>query len=366
MKAVKIAGIRLINYFNDGINWKDHKDIVLDYWKVNKCQEVGYNVRMFEKMFYVEDLPVKAQEAYETWFKSFDMQSEEPSWIEFISGTLNIFYKTKDPILLQDNIWYVHLFQSEIHAREICEEQTFHGSPNLNAFWKLNTNTKAEEVGGRRNGYLFVNTLADTHPQNTKGFYWAVAFQCDEVVRLSYLDDKEYKNKCICWAANAKNMTLLQVTLSGRFMILPTFVKGKAWREDKNVPNGNVPTNALGGSALDKFLRVNYDNMYGVIERSEEEIKKANEAENQRKNAVNTFNDEEVKVSQVVPDINEFIINGNVSPERRDMNRKIREGIREKNQLREREIKKKVRDAEKESGRADRNKRNKLNPFISG
>ena len=30
MKARKIAGIRLINYINDGITWKSHKDIILD------------------------------------------------------------------------------------------------------------------------------------------------------------------------------------------------------------------------------------------------------------------------------------------------------------------------------------------------
>lgn len=366
MKAVKIAGIRLINYLTDGINWKDHSDIVLDFWKTHKCQESGYTTRLFEKMFYVEDLPVKAQDAYKNWFNNFDKQSEDPEWITFITGTLNIFYKTKDPLPMIDNTWYVHLFQSEVHARQICEEQVFHGSPNLNAFWKLNTVTKAEEVGGRRNGYLFVNTLAETPPQVTKGFYWAVAFQCEEVVRLSYLDERDYKSKCICWAANAKNMVLLQITPSGRFMIIPTFVKGKAWREDKVVPNGNVPTNALGGAALDKFLRGNYENMFGIIEQQELLIKKENESENKRKNAVNTLNDEEIKMSQVIPDINDFIIDGNVSPERNDFNRKIRESIREKNQLRQREIRKKARAIEKAKNRSTRNERNKLNPFISG
>jgi PAS domain S-box-containing protein len=41
MKSQKIAGIRLINYINDGINWKDHKDIVLDFWIYNKSRDMG-------------------------------------------------------------------------------------------------------------------------------------------------------------------------------------------------------------------------------------------------------------------------------------------------------------------------------------
>jgi hypothetical protein len=147
MKAVKLAGIRLVNYIIDGINWKDHRDIVLDFWVSYKCREFGYVPKQFFNMFTVEELPTEAQGQYEQWFNGYNFQStDDKDWIDFVNGTLNVFYHTKDPIMLGEDEWYVDLMKSEIEAREIAEAQLYHGNPNINSFWKLDTNSKPEEV----------------------------------------------------------------------------------------------------------------------------------------------------------------------------------------------------------------------------
>jgi hypothetical protein len=253
--------------------------------------------------------------------------------------------------------------KSEVKAREICETQIYHGNPNINSFWKLDTNSKPEEVGGRRNGYIFTNELKDISPKDTKGFYWAVAFQCTETVKLSYRDKDGLKSKCINWAANATHMTLLKITTAGRFLVDRVFVEGKAWRRDRYIPQDDVPTYPLTGAALNKHIVQNFYDMYGVWDEIDAEIKDAKEASNQRKNAINTFNDEEVKVSEVLNNVKDFIMDGNVPAKRRERNKKIRQAIREKNKLREREIKKKIREIEKSKRKKDKRDRTKFNPF---
>lgn len=365
MKARKIAGIRLVNYIHDSINWKDHRDIVLDFWVAFKCREAGYYPKQFDGMFVVEELPIQAQSDYEAWFNGFDFQTEEDKdWLEFVSDTLNIFYHTQDPIEMPEETWYIDLMQSEVKAREIAEEQVYHGNPNINNFWKIDTNSKPDEVGGRRNGYLFTSELAEIDPSDTKGFYWAIAFQCPETVKLFFLDGEQKKSKCINWAANCTHMTLLKITGDGRFRVEPVFVEGKAWRSDRNIPQGNLPTSPLSGRALNKYFNHNFKEMYGIWDEIDEKTKKANEAANQRKNAVNTFSDEQVKVSKVLDKtVNEFIVDGNVSPERRERNKKIRQAIREKNKLREREIRKKMRDIEKAETKQSNRDHDKYNAF---
>jgi len=105
--------------------------------------------------------------------------------------------------------------------------------------------------------------------------------------------------------------------------------------------------------------------MYGIWDKIDQTEKDLNRDTNARKNAANTMNDEEVKIGKVIRDIDKFIIDGNVSPERREHNKAVRLAIREKNKLREKEIKKKIREMEKEEGKKDRRERNKLNPFLS-
>ena len=362
MKAVKLAGIRLINYINDSINWKDHKDIVLDFWVSFKCSESSYSSSQFDGMYTVESLPTEVQKIYENWFKDFDFQTEEDKdWLEFVNGTLNIFYHTKDPTEMKEATWYIDLMQSEIKAREIVEEQLYHGNPNINAFWKIETNSKPEEVGGRRNGYIFSQPLEKISANDTKGHYWAVVYQCPETVKLTYMDKDEPKSKCINWAANCKHMTLIQITSDGRFVLVPVFIKGKVWKGDRMVPSGEVIQNPLMAVGLLSYIKENFYNMYGIWDEVDEEVKDTRESSNQRKNAVNTMNDEEIKLSEVIDDTELFIDEGNVSPKRRDENKRIRQAVRDKNKLREREIKKKIRALEKEKRNAGERTSKKLN-----
>jgi hypothetical protein len=366
MKSQKIAGIRLINYLNDGVNWKDHKDIVLDFWISAKSRDAGFNPKQFDKMFYVSELPTNVQEIYEEWFNTYDFNTtEDGDWIDFVSKTLNIFYHTSDPTMLPDDTWYVILMQSELKAREICENQLFHGSPNINTFWKIDTNSKTEEVGGRRNGYLYSNQLENISNGDTKGYYWAVMYQCPETVKLFYLDGDDRKSRCINWAADCKNMTLLKITNSGRFVVIPIDVEGKSWKPDKTIPAGSdIRQKAFTGHSLAQYVSRNYYDMYGRTEEFEEQVKAEREAINQRKNAMNTMNDESVDVGKVI-DVDEFIIDGNVSDQERERNKLIRKRIIKRNQIRDREVKKKMREMEKNSGKRDRRDRNKLNPFLS-
>jgi len=365
MKSIKIAGIRLVNYLNDGINWKDHKDIILDFWITYKSQDFGYNPIQFRNMFLVDELPTQAQADYESWFEIWNFQDEEDeNWIQFIDGTLNVFYHTSNPTIMEDGLWYIAMVQSELQARETVETQIFHGNPNLNSFWKMDTNTKPEEVGGRRNGYMFTRELKDISPPDTKGFYWGVVFQCTETVKLFYVDGKETMSKCINWAANAEHMTLVKVTGSGRFVVERVFVEGKAWRDDRYIPQDNTPKQALTGSGLNKYITQNYEPMYGVWDQIDEMKKEHNEQINQRKNALNTFSDEEVKVSRVLDEVDSFIVRGNVTNKRRKRNKEIRQASRDKNKVREREIKKKVRELEKEDNKKARRDRQSLNPLI--
>jgi len=366
MKSVKIAGVRLVNYINDGINWKDHKDIILDFWVATKSRNYGFHPSQFRNMYLVEELPLDAQEIYAQWFSSFNFQEEtDKQWLDFVDGTLNVFYHTSNPTLLRDDIWYIDLMKSEIKARDIVENQLYHGNPNVNSFWKIDTNSKPEEVGGRRNGYMFTRELSSIGPSDVRGFFWAVAFQCTETVKLYYNDKNTIRSKCINWAANAKNMTLIKVSESGRLIVQQVFVKGKAWKDDRMVPQSNLPNTPLSGSALNKWIYQNYYNMYGIWDSIDESKKYIREQANQRKNAVNTMNDEEIKIGRLIPDIETFIARGNISRERRERNKTVRQAIREKNQLREREIKRKMRELEKEQNRQQRRERNKLNPLTN-
>jgi hypothetical protein len=115
--------------------------------------------------------------------------------------------------------------------------------------------------------------------------------------------------------------------------------------------------------ALSKYLRQNFKQMYGIWDEIDAEIKEDREAINQRKNAVNTFNDEEVKISKILDDVKEFVDEGNVSDFRRNRNKMVRQAIRDKNKLREREIKKKIRELEKQKNKESVRKSDKINPF---
>jgi hypothetical protein len=365
MKAIKLAGIRLVNYINDGINWKDHKDIVLDFWIAFKCRDSGYAPGMFKGMHVTDDLPVAALEAYTNWFNSYEfMNTEDPQWIKFVDGTLNIFYHTNNPLIMPAGTWYVQLMKSEAKAREIVDEQMFHGNPNINSFWQVSTNTKSEEVGGRRNGFIFSRELVDTTPKDTRNFYWAVAFQCPDSVKLYYQDGNIPASKIIGWAADATHMVLLKVLPSGRFQVIQSFVPGKAGKPDRYSPDANIPPGPNGGRGLVAWFNTNYMPMFGTGDAQLAIQKKTKELINERKNSVNTMNDEEVKIGKLIPNVNNFIMFGNTTPERREHNKLTRRAIREKNRKREAEVKKRLRERTKQDDKNERAQRQKMNPLM--
>ena len=166
MKSKKLAGIRLFNYLNDGINWKDHKDIILDYWIKNIAPQYNRSPDKLQGFVTVESLPTAVQKEYEDWFKKFDFQtSKDQKWIEFVNGTLNIFYHTNGYRQEPKDVWYIDLMKSEVKARNIVESQVYHGNPNLNSFMKIETNSKPEEVGGGRNGENRTQRSSDVNGQ---------------------------------------------------------------------------------------------------------------------------------------------------------------------------------------------------------
>jgi hypothetical protein len=219
-------------------------------------------------------------------------------------------------------------------------------------------------VAGRKNGYVFSIELEKTTPLDTKGFYWAVAFQAPESVKLYYQDgDKEF-SKIISWAAACKHMTLMQITSKGRFLVKQVFVKGKGNKEDRNIPQERVPEKAYLGHALSQYFDKYFYDMYGIWDEIDEEVKQVKESTNQRRNAVNTMNDEEVDIGRIINDINEFIDYGNVTRDKREYNKKIRKNVREKNKMRDREIRKKIREAKKTIRKKERRERDRMNPFL--
>lgn len=366
LKANKLAGVRLINYWESGINFKDHANILLDFWIKFKSRDYGFVPVSLKNFYYVEDLPNSAKEAFEEWFNTYDFQNtDDKDYLKFVDGTLNFFYHTESPKEMPEETWFVCLFKSEEKAREIAETQIFHGSPNLSSFTRLETNIKSDQVAGRRNGYIFSTELADVKPQDTRGFFWAISFQSRESVKLYYKDGNLDASKIISWAAHCENSTLLQITSDGRFIVKPVTVEGKAGRQTKNVPNDLVPTRSYVGYALEQYFTKNFWLMYGLPTAIDEEIKYIKENTNQRKNAVSTMNDESVKIGKVISNIDKFIEIGNVTKEEREHNKAIRKNIKEKNKFREKEIKKKVREARKELEKQARTDRQRLNPFIS-
>lgn len=354
MKARKIAGVRLLNYLQGGINWKTHKDVILDFWVTYKCQESGYRPEQFENMARVVDLPTIAQKRYEEWFNQYDFQNDkDKDWLGFVDGTLNLLYHTTNPVQEKDDEWFIDLMQSEVNARDIVENQVYHGRPNLNAFFRVETNSKPEEVGGRRNGYIFCRRLRDLQPKETKDMYWGVIFQCPETVSLSFDNNGVPDKRAICWAANAEHMTLVQICADGRLKIVPVHVEGKVWKADRYIPEGQVSNSPMAPSAIHRYITEKFQSMYGIWDDIDDAVKNVREQSTARTNAMNVMNDEEIKVGKVIPNIDKFIRQGNVSDARREYNADVRKALMRKVKQRESDAKAKVRDIVKAKKRAE-------------
>lgn len=366
MKARKIAGIRLVNYIEDGITWKSHKDVILDFWITKKCQEAGYSPFQFRNMFRVVQLPTAAQQKYEEWFNHYDFQNDtDKDWLDFVNGTLNLFYHTSEPNIEADETWFIDLMQSEVEARDIVTEQVYHGSPNLNAFWKIETNSKPEEVGGRRNGYIYVTKLADLKPADTQGYYWGVIFQCPETVSLAFDDGGTKRRKCICWAADVNHMTLVRIGSDGRLMIVPVFVEGKTWKADRWIPEGSINQKPMSSAGLLNYINQNFHRLYGIWDQIDDKVKNVREQSTARLTAVNVMNDEEIKLSRVIGNLDKFVREGNVPDERREYNKEVRQNLMKRLRERDKEARAQVREIAKAEKRKDKNERAKINPTIT-
>ena len=358
MKSKKLAGIRLYNYLNDGINWKDHKDIILDYWIKHVSSQYNYSPDKLQGFVTVESLPTMAQKQYEDWFKKFNFQTTtDKNWIAFVNGTLNLFYHTSGYRDEAPNIWYVDMMKSEVRAREIAETQTFHGNPNLNSFMKIETNSKPEEVGGRRNGYIYARKLASIRPKDTQGYYWGIAFTCEETVSLKYDSNGKLEERCICWAANPEHITLLKITADGLFIIMPCDVKKKLWMARRIVPEGIITKNPMTGAKLVQYLSKNFNVMYGIFDKVKKKVDESRTNAAARKTALTTMSDERIMVGKVLPTTpEEFVEHGNVTPQQLEYNRKIRKSIHLANTRHRKEVNARLRAVDKEERRQEHNR----------
>lgn len=366
MKSKKLAGIRLFNYLNDGINWKDHKDIILDYWIKNIAPQYNRSPDKLQGFVTVESLPTAVQKEYEDWFKKFDFQtSKDQKWIDFVNGTLNIFYHTKGYRQEPKDIWYIDLMKSEVKARNIVESQVYHGNPNLNSFMKIETNSKPEEVGGRRNGYIYARKLASIRPRDTQGYYWGVIFTCDETVSIKYDSNGHPEERSICWAANPEHITLVKITADGLMVIVPCEVKKKLWMDRRVVPEGMITKTPMNGARLAQYLKKNFNVMYGIFDNIKKRVDEARVNATARKNALCTMSDEEIMVGEVLGmNPEDFVENGHVSPKRLEYNRAVRRSIHHANVKHRQEVNAKMRAIEKEERRKSKEKAAHFNALV--
>lgn len=347
MKAAKLIGLRLVSYIEDGINWKDHKDVILDYWINVEARKQGIPQSKIKNKFYVNELEDDVADIYEKWFKSFDFQNEKHTWIKFVDGSLNLFYKTKNPTLLGENDWFIYLLNSDQKANDIVENQLFHGNPDINTFWKIAKNGKAEEVSGRRNGYIFSDKLDSINKKVSKYFKWGVVFRAPDSVSLEYLDKTKYKVKCINWASHAKDIFLVKVTPSGKFQIVPSFIE----TENRIIPHGKILTQPMDGRSLNDYINKNYMDLFGIENIKDEGEKIENRGINARQAAINTLRDEEINVSEIFQNVSEFIEDGNVDDETRERNKQRRIEASKKKIEEERSKKRLVKKIEKQKAK---------------
>lgn len=362
MKSAKVIGIRLVGYLNKGINWKDHKDIVLDYWVQNECQKSGYHPSQFKNKYYTDELEPEQIERYEQWFNSFDFQTDDRKWAKFVDGTLNLFYHTGNQVELDETEWFIYLTNAEVKAREIVESQIFHGNPDINNFWKLTPSGKYEEVAGRRNGYIFGDRLEEGNKREIKKFEWAIVFQSRGSVKLEYMDKNKPRAKVISWASHCQNMTLLKTTPSGKLSIVPVAVRD----ELRTVPEGKVKTLPMDTVALNNYLTENYQSLYGNYEDRVEEEKGDMIDRNARLNATNTMYDEAIPLNKLVKDIPKFVDDGNVSEKEREKRKIHRQALTRERLNLEKAKKRAATMYEKEKARQFKEKLDTLNPLSGG
>lgn len=370
MKARKVSGIRLLNYLNEGINLKDHGNILLAFWSKYKSQNTGFTYAQLNGFNTYESLPTRAKEAFESWVATYNFQNtDDAEWLKFVRGTLNIFYKTSDYQLMDMSTWYIYLFKSEMEAREIAETQVWVGDPHLEGFTVGDSMTLARPAPrgaaeNRRNGYIFANELKNMTSSALRGFFWAIIFQCDEPqVRISYMDGAEKKTRCIVWAASIVHSTLLKITPDQRLAIIPVKVPAKYHMQDRHMPDGLVTREPMTPTRLLAYVVRNYYTLYRVQNEIDLIIKDEQAAKNLRRNALATMNDEQIKVSRVIQNLDEFIERGNVPMATRLENKRNRQLRHKRNKMREREEAKLIRRLRKTKMQRHNRHREAMNPF---
>lgn len=324
MRAAKMSGERLRTYLEKGIDWKFHKDIVLEYWKRYVAIAEGIPENAIKDIVHANELQPQHFDAFKRWFdtkkKESNFQMEDSNWLNFIDGTLNIFYKTKDPELLDGEQWFIYPTNAEEKAKEWVENQAIRGNPNINTFWKINEYAKPEETSGKRNGFIYSIKL-NTADKNELGKYnFGVIYQAEGSVSLKYQNGTKEDTKCISWAGDCTNIMMVKIYPSGRMLIYPVVNT----KELRTIPEGKVPTDALFGKQLVEYLKSRYQELFGNYESRKEEEKEEKASVNARKSAINTLSDEEVNITSSISNVKKFIEQGNVSDERRELNEQKR------------------------------------------
>jgi hypothetical protein len=160
-------------------------------------------------------------------------------------------------------------------------------------------------------------------------------------------------------------MTLDRIGADGRFTIVPVFVEGKAWKADRWIPEGQVNQMPMSSKALLSYITDKYASLYGVWDKIDEKVKNIREQSTARLTALNTLNDEEIKVGRVIGDLDKFVREGNVSDAKREYNKEVRKAVLKKLRIREKEAKKVANDVAKAERRKDKRERSKLNMTVT-
>jgi hypothetical protein len=77
------------------------------------------------------------------------------------------------------------------------------------------------------------------------------------------------------------------------------------------------------------------------------------------------MNDEEIKLSRVIGNLDKFVREGNVPDERREYNKEVRQNLMKRLRERDKEVRAQVREIAKAEKRKDKNERAKINPTIT-
>ena len=347
MKATKVIGKKLVLYINRGINWRDHRDVILEFWTSGPCRKSGFNPAQFKGVFYASDLQPNELLEYKKWFNEYDFNNQEKDWLDFMDGVLNIFYKTKALGICPDNTWFIDFVDSDVAVVEICKKQKYFGKPNINALWKMGTTELYRSNANIKNGYMFTQRLSDVETRDIIGKKQAIIFQAPKSVMIEYFDGKEKKRKCVNWAGEAINMTRLKIYPDGRVLIVPIQFDGSIVKMSRMVPDGDkVPTIPMSIGSLRAHIKKHEFDMYGRDNQIDEENREARIEVNKRLNAVTTLSDEDIHLDEApkIDNVKKFIVYGNVSDERREYNRLIRKKRKEINQRVKSETKRRLRE----------------------